>query len=116
MVRPNGPDRGAASRDFRTAVPAYQPAGGRRKRVVDCFFTREGPSTDFSSVEKAHRDIIEQVVEADVALLERYLGGDEAITAEQLHDPFEKALREGHLVPVCFTSALTGEGAPELRI
>ena len=82
--------------------------------MVDCFFTREGPSTDFSSVEKAHRDIVEQVVEVDAALLERYLGGDEAITAAQLHDPFEKALREGHLVPVCFTSALTGAGVPEL--
>ena len=50
----------------------------------------------------------------DEALLERYLGRDEAITAEQLHDPFEQALREGHLVPVCFTSALTGAGVPEL--
>ena len=26
----------------------------------------------------------------------------------------EKALREGHLVPVCFVSARTGAGIPEL--
>ena len=84
------------------------------KRVVDCFFSREGPSCDFSSVEEAHRNIVEQVIEVDAELLERYLDGDEAITVEQLHDPFEKALREGHLIPVCFTSALTGAGVPEL--
>jgi elongation factor G len=33
---------------------------------------------------------------------------------EQLHDPFEIALREGHLIPVCFTSARTGAGITEL--
>src|ERR1700736_3007133 len=58
-------------------LPINLPAEGG-KRVVDCFFTREGPSTDFSSVEKAHRDIVEQVVEVDAALLERYLGGTAA--------------------------------------
>jgi len=93
-------------------LPINLPVDGGQ-RVVDCFFTREGPPTDFSSVEKAHRNIVEQVIEVDAALLERYLGGDEAIMAEQLHDPFEKALREGHLIPVCFTSALTA--SPNLR-
>jgi elongation factor G len=83
-------------------------------RVLDCFFTRQGPATDFSSIEEAHRNIVEQVIETDAALLERYLGGDESIGAEQLHDPFEKALREGHLIPVCFTSALSGAGVAEL--
>ena len=36
------------------------------------------------------------------------------IEPEQLHAPFEKALREGHLVPVCFVSARTGAGVAEL--
>ena len=36
------------------------------------------------------------------------------IAPEQLHAPFEKALREGHLVPVCFVSARTGAGVAEL--
>jgi elongation factor G len=94
-------------------LPINLPADGGR-RVVDCFFSREGPPTDFSSVAKAHRDIIEQVIETDPALLERYLGGDETISAEQLHDPFERALREAHLVPVCFASASTGAGVAEL--
>ena len=36
------------------------------------------------------------------------------VAPEQLHAPFEKALREGHLVPVCFTSARNGAGVAEL--
>jgi elongation factor G len=43
-----------------------------------------------------------------------YLEQGEEISPEQLHDPFEQALREGHLVPVCFTSAETGAGIAEL--
>jgi elongation factor G len=36
------------------------------------------------------------------------------VRPEQLHDPFEKALREGHLVPVCFVSARSGAGVSQL--
>jgi elongation factor G len=43
-----------------------------------------------------------------------YLEQGEELSPEQLHDPFEQALREGHLVPVCFASAETGAGVPEL--
>jgi elongation factor G len=93
-------------------LPINLPAEGGKK-VVDCFFSRSGTDTDFSSVEEAHQKIIEQVVEVDEPLLERYLGGEE-VPEESLHDAFEKALREGHLVPICFTSATTGAGVVEL--
>jgi len=43
-----------------------------------------------------------------------YLEQGEEISPEQLHDPFELALREDHLVPICFCSAETGAGIPEL--
>jgi elongation factor G len=79
--------------------------------VRDCFFKTEG-RTDILSVADAHTEIIDQVVETDEALMAKYLEG-EAIGAEELHDAFEKALREGHLVPICFTSALTGAGCGE---
>ena len=94
-------------------LPINLPLDGGRG-VADCFFTRDGPPTAFSSVTQAHNRIVEQVIEVDAALLERYLGGDEAISAEQLHEPFEQALREGHLIPVCFTSALSGAGVAQL--
>src|SRR5262249_24946458 len=82
--------------------------------VVDCFFHAEPRPTDFSTVAAAHTQIIDQVVEVDEDLMALYLEQGEELTPKQLHDPFEKALREGHLVPVCFVSAETGVGVPEL--
>lgn len=82
--------------------------------VVDCFFEPNGADTAFSDVETAHTQIIDQVVEVDDELMELYLEQGEELTPEQLHAPFEKALREGHLVPICFVSATTGVGVKEL--
>ncbi len=83
------------------------------KSVVDCFFQPHGKPTDFSSVEAAHTEIIDQVVEVDEQLMALYLEQGEEISPEQLHDPFEQALREDHLVPICFCSAETGAGVQE---
>jgi elongation factor G len=82
--------------------------------VVDCFFEPDGKRPDFSSVAKAHTQIIDQVVEVDENLMALYLEQGQEISPEQLHDPFEKALREGHLIPVCFASAETGAGISAL--
>jgi elongation factor G len=84
------------------------------KSVVDCFFQPEGEETAFSSVKEAHTQIVDQVVEVDEELMELYLEQGEELQPEQLHDPFEKALREEHLVPVCFVSAQTGVGIRQL--
>lgn len=94
-------------------LPLNLPADGGRA-VVDCFFEPSAGPTDFSSVEEAHTRLIDQVVEVDEALMEVYLEQGQAISPEQLHDPFELALREGHLVPVCFVSARSGAGLHEL--
>ncbi len=95
----------------RECLPINLPAGGGT-RVVDCFFNPSGDS-DFSSVADAHRALVDQVVEVDEALMAVYLEQGE-IEPAQLHAPFEAALREGHLVPVCFVSARTGAGIGEL--
>src|SRR4029077_6477054 len=92
-------------------LPLNLPAGGGDSGV-DCFFQPHGRPCDFSSVEAAHTQIIDQVVERDDALLGLYLGEGEEFSPEKLHNPFEQALREGHLVPVCFLSAETGAGIP----
>jgi elongation factor G len=94
-------------------LPLNLPTGGG-DGVVDCFFQPHGRAADFSSVEAAHTQIIDQVVELDDELMALYLEQGEELSPEQLHDPFEQALREGHLVPVCFTSAESGAGIPEL--
>jgi elongation factor G len=97
----------------RSCLPLNLPAEGG-KLVVDCFFQPHGKPADFSTVEDAHTQIIDQVVEVDEDLMAVYLEQGEEISPEQLHDPFEKALREDHLVPVCFCSAETGAGIAEL--
>jgi len=92
-------------------LPINLPADGG-KRVVDCFFNPAGDS-DFSSVAAAHQALVDQVVEVDEELMAKYLEQGE-VAPDELHAPFEKALREGHLVPVCFVSARTGAGVAEL--
>jgi len=93
-------------------LPLNLPAAGA-SAVVDCFFNPEG-AADFSSVSEAHTHIIDQVVEVDAALMELYLEQGQALAPEQLHASFEQALREGHLVPICFVSAHSGAGVAEL--
>jgi len=80
--------------------------------VRDCFFHEDG-DTDIFSLSDAHSEILDQVVEVDEELMSKYLDG-QTIASEELHEAFEKALREGHLVPICFTSASTGAGCGEL--
>ncbi|MCG8015641.1 MAG: elongation factor G [Candidatus Thiodiazotropha sp. 'RUGA'] len=94
-------------------LPINLPAENGKK-VIDCYFQPGGDATDISSVSQAHDNLVDQVVEVDEELMELYLEQGQAIEPEQLHDPFEKALREGHLIPVCFTSAENGAGIDEL--
>ena len=97
----------------RRCLPLNLPSEAGSK-VLDCFFAPEGGDTDFSSVGEAHEHIIDQVVEVDEALMEAYLESGQELQPGQLHDAFEKALREGHLMPVCFVSGETGAGLDAL--
>lgn len=92
-------------------LPINLPAEGGT-RVIDCFANDSGKA-DFLSVAEVHRSVIEQVVEVDEAAMARYLEDGEA-DPETLHAPLEQALREGHLIPICFVSARTGAGVLDL--
>jgi elongation factor G len=110
-----GVDLAGLVRDIREefgpeCLPVNLPAEGLSK-VRDCFFQTEG-ETDIFSLADAHESIIDQVVEMDDELMMKYLDGEE-LGRQELHDAAERALRRGHLVPICFTSALTGAGIPE---
>lgn len=74
-----------------------------RTRVIDCFDRDEGDA-DIMSVEEVHRAFIEKIIEEDDAMLERYLE-EGNIDPRLLHPLVTKALREGHVIPVCFVSA-----------
>ncbi len=92
-------------------LPINLPSGGGKK-AVDCLLNTEGTS-DFDSVKRCHAAILDQIVEMDENLMEKYLGGEEPdYTA--LHAPFEKAMDEGHVVPILFTDAKAGVGIPDL--
>ncbi len=113
-----GVDLGALVDDIRATfgsecLPINLPTADG-SAVVDCFFEPNGVDTAFSDVDTAHTQIVDQVVEVDDELMELYLEQGEELTPEQLHAPFETALREGHLVPICFVSATAGVGVKEL--
>ena len=86
----------------RECLPINLPTGGGTG-MIDCISSSEGDS-DLGPVADAHTRIVDQVVEVDDALMEAYLEQGE-VTAEQLSSVFERALREGHLIPICFTCA-----------
>ncbi|QQS09724.1 MAG: elongation factor G [Phycisphaerales bacterium] len=102
-------------------LPINLPTPGR-KDVVNVFehdgTDKAGDKAEFSSVHEAHKRIVEQVIEVDDDLTEQYLekgeGGGGGFDAKKLHNAFEKALEEAHLVPICFVSAKTGAGVKDL--
>ena len=75
---------------------------------------QESGEADFESVAAAHRALIDQLVEEDEDLLAQYLEDGADPSLADLHAPFEKALRAGHLVPILFVSAKTGAGIKAL--
>ncbi|MCC6424435.1 MAG: elongation factor G [Phycisphaerales bacterium] len=92
-------------------LPINLPAGGGKK-VVDCLLGNSGES-DFDTVKRCHAAILDQIVEMDENLMEKYLGGEEP-DYNALHAPFEKAMDEGHVVPILFTDAKNEVGLNEL--
>lgn len=88
------------------------PTHGRRE-VIE-LLGHESGEADFESVVAAHRALIDTIVEEDENLLARYLEDGADPSLNELHAPFEKAMREGHLIPVLFVSARTGVGVAEL--
>jgi len=94
-------------------LPVNLPARGR-DGVVDCFSSADGDS-ELGPVAEWHQRIIDQVVEINEDVMGHYLeDGEAALSGQELHDAFEQCLREQHLVPICFVSARTGAGIPEM--
>ena len=94
-------------------LPVLLPTNGGQS-VINCFENKSGDS-DIMDVADAHTALIEQIIEVEDSLVDRYFEqGEDSITKEEIHGAFAKAMREGHLIPICFTSALTDVGVPEL--
>ena len=94
-------------------LPLNLPANGGAS-VIDCFGNASGAS-DLGPVADWHQKIIDQVVEINAGVMDHFLEvGEEGLRAQELHDAFERCLREGHLIPVCFVSARSGVGVMQL--
>ena len=80
--------------------------------VIDCMANPKGESP-VMDVAQAHTELIERIVEADDAVMESYLGGEE-IPAEKVAAVFVHALKAGTIVPIVFTNARKLVGVAEL--
>ena len=90
-------------------IPINLPAGGG-KSVIDCFTCEDGEA-DFSSVADTHTAVIEAVVGADEALMDKYLGGE--LSPDEAKSACGKAVAAGELIPVLFTNARGDVGIAE---
>ncbi|OHB79825.1 MAG: hypothetical protein A2Z25_04365 [Planctomycetes bacterium RBG_16_55_9] len=80
--------------------------------VIDCIENESGDSP-LMDVGKAHTELIESAIEADDALMESYLGGED-IPAERITAVFVEALKAGTVIPILFTDARKEIGIREL--
>ncbi|HYO09601.1 MAG TPA: elongation factor G [Tepidisphaeraceae bacterium] len=92
-------------------LPINLPSQGG-KAVVECLLNTEGDA-DFDTVRRCHAAMLDSIVEMDENLMEKYLGGEEP-DYNALHAPFERAMDEGHVVPILFCDAKSGVGVSEM--
>lgn len=90
-------------------LPLNLPAGGG-KSVVDCL-SQESGDVDFSSVGEAHTAVVEAIVGADDALMEKYLGGE--LSDDEVRAAAPGAVVQGEFVPILFTNATSDVGISE---
>ncbi len=90
-------------------VPINLPCNGS-KGVTDCFVNESGDA-DFSDVGEAHTAIIEAVVGADDALMEKYLGGE--LSDDEAKGAAANAVATGEFMPIFFTDSLHDVGITE---
>ncbi len=97
---------------FGTACRCANLPGSDDKSVIDCI-EHKGGASPLMDVATAHTELIENVIEADDALMESYLGGEE-ISTEKIASVFVKAMNAATVVPIVFTNARDEVGITEL--
>jgi elongation factor G len=86
--------------------------GADKASIIDCIENKSGKSP-VMDVAQAHTELIENIVEADDALMEKYLASEE-ISKDQITGAFVKAIKAGIVVPIVFTEARKEIGITEL--
>jgi len=85
--------------DFQGVVSALDPNNEKAKSAI----------VDVAALNQA---VLDAIVEADEALMERYLEGEE-ISPDELTAGITNAIAQGTLIPIFCASAKTGVGVPE---
>lgn len=97
---------------FGTQCRCANLPGADKTSIIDCIVNSAG-SSPLMDVEQAHTELMESAIEADEALMESYLGGEE-ISPDKLAAVFIKAMTAGTVVPIVFTNARHEVGITEL--
>ena len=97
---------------FGTQCRCANLPGEDKKSVIDCTAAPSG-SSPVMDVEQAYTELMESAIEADEALMESYLGGEE-IGPDKLGAVIAKAMLAGTLIPIVFTDARHEVGITEL--
>ncbi len=96
---------------FGQACKPFNLPAGNNTAVVNCF-TEDSGEADFGDVGEMHTELVENIIEADEALMEAYLGGEE-VAPERLSAAFASAMIAGTVIPIFFTSARNEVGIEE---
>jgi len=97
---------------FGTACRCANLPAADRRSVIDCIENDRG-DCPIMDVAKAHTELIENVIEADDALMESYLSGEQ-IHPDKIASVFVEAMKAGTVIPIVFTTARTETGIDEL--
>jgi elongation factor G len=97
---------------FGTQCRCANLPAANKTTLIDCLANDKGDSP-VMDVAQAHTELVETVIEADDALMERYLGG-ETIAPELVAAAFTKAMLSGKIVPILFANAKKEIGTTEL--
>ncbi len=97
---------------FGTACRCANLPAADRRSVIDCIENDSGNSP-VMDVAAAHTELIENVIEADDALMESYLAGEQ-IHPDKIASVFVEAMKAGTVIPIVFTIARAETGIDEL--
>ena len=103
---------GQIQETFGTQCRCANLPGNDKNSVIDCILNSTGDSPVMDA-EQAHTELMESAIEADEALMESYLGGEE-ISPDKLGTVIIKAIAAGTLIPIVFTDARHEVGVTEL--
>jgi len=112
------------------ASPVFIPIGEEEsfKGVIDlvrmkaCFYNKDGsgkfetqdiPADLIDTAQEWHDKVLENIVEVDDRLMEKYLEG-ETITQEEMEKTLIKGIKSGLVVPIACGSAMHNMGVPQL--